>query len=164
MELKNCTSVLFVKDAQIARNFYENILGMEVVMDFGGLNFAFRNGFAVWQIMDNNIIPQTLGKDNVTNPDLPSRFELYFETDDIDGVHQKLKESGIKFLHELNTEVYGQRNIRFYDPDGHLVEVGETTTVFLRRIYEEENYDLEAASKRTFTTMEDLKTILGLEK
>lgn len=164
MELRNCTLVLFVKDTKVARDFYVNILGMEVVMDFGGLNFAFSSGFAVWQIMDNNIIPQTLGKDNINNPGLPGRFELYFETDDIDGVHQKLKENDIKFLHELNTEVYGQRNIRFYDPDGHLLEIGEATPTFLRRIYEEENCDLEAASKRTFTTVEDLKTILGLGK
>lgn len=160
MDLKNCIPVLFVKDAKVARDFYVNTLGFKVVMDFGGLNYSFENGFAVWQIMDDNVIPQTLGKENITNPNLTSRFELCFETDDIEGVHKKLKESGAKFLHELNTEIYGQRNIRFYDPDGHLIEVGESMHIFLQRIYEEENGDLEATSKRTYTPVEMLKEIL----
>ena len=135
---------------------------MEETMDFGGINIAFRNGLAIWQIMDDNIIPKTLGKENITNPTLTSRFEIYFETDDIDSVHKKLKENGIKFLHELNTEIYGQRNIRFYDPDGHLIEIGEAMPIFLQRIYEEENRDLEATSKKTFTSVENLKMILGI--
>ncbi|NDV60399.1 VOC family protein [Bacteroides sp. 519] len=160
MKLKNCIPVLFVKDAKVARDFYVNTLGFKVIMEFGGLNYAFNNGFAVWQIMDGNVIPETLGKENITNPNLASRFELCFETDDIGGVHKKLKENGTKFLHELHTEVYGQRTIRFYDPDGHLIEIGEAMPIFLQRIYEEENRDLEATAKRTYTSVEMLRGIL----
>ncbi len=163
MELKNCTPVLFVKDAKASRDFYVDTLGFKVVMDFGGLNYSFENGFAVWQIMDDNVILQALGKENVTNPNLASRFELCFETNDIEAVHKKLKANGTKFLHELNTEIYGQRTIRFYDPDGHLLEVGEAMPIFLQRIYEEENRDLEATAKRTYTTVEMLKAILKTE-
>lgn len=62
-----------------------------------------------------------------------SRFEIVFETDDIDLVNKKLKENNVKLLHETNTEIWGQRTIRFYDPDGHLIEVGEAIPVFLKR-------------------------------
>lgn len=163
MDLKNCTPVLFVKDAQVARTFYETLLGLKVTGDFGGLNIIFEEGFALWQIMDVNIIPKTLGSENIVNSNLTSRFELCFETEHLDDIYKALKENGTKFLHEINVELWGQRNIRFYDPDGHLVEVGEAMHVFLRRIYEEENLDIEATSKRTYTPIEMLKEFLQLQ-
>ena len=161
MELKNCIPVLFVKDIKVAQEFYEKLLGLKVEAEFGGLNIIFKERFALWQIMEDNIIPQTLGKENVINPRLTSRFELCFETEAIDSIYQKLKDNGTKFLHEINMELWGQRTIRFYDPDGHLIEVGEAMPVFLR-IYEEENFDIAATSKRTFTSVEMLKDILKL--
>jgi len=160
MKLNNCVPVLFVKDAKIAQKFYETVLGLTVKADFGGLNIVFEEGFALWQIMDVNMIPQRLGMDNITNRMLTPRFELAFETDDLNAVYQKLKENETIFLHEINEELWGQQNVRFYDPDGHLVEVGEAMPVFLRRIYEEENKDLEATSKRAYTPVEILKNIL----
>ncbi|NDV83218.1 VOC family protein [Bacteroides sp. 51] len=161
--LKHCTPVLFVKDAKIARDFYEKTLGMEVVSNFGDLNISFKEGFALWQIMEENIIPQKLGNENITNSNLASRFELCFETDNLDTIYSALKANGTKFLHEINTELWGQQTIRFYDPDGHLVEVGEAMPIFLRRIYKEENFDIEATSRRTFTPVEMLKNILRIK-
>ncbi len=157
MNLKNCTPVLFVKDAGISRKFYTEILGFTVVMDNGGINLFFKEGFAVWQINPDNIIPKTLGAENITNSENVSRFELCFETDELDKIYQTLKKNSVKFLHEINTEIWGQRTIRFYDPDEHLIEVGEEMSIFLKRIYEEEGKDLEATAKRTFMPLKALK-------
>lgn len=162
MNLKKCTPVLFVKDAKQSRNFYVDILGMTVTADFGGLNFAFEEGFAIWQIMDGNIVIETLGRNNIENPQSTSRFEICFETETLDSIYKTLKENNVKFLHEVNTEIWGQRTIRFYDPDGHLIEIGEAMPVFLKRIYEEEGQNLEATSKRTFMPIEGIKHFLGL--
>ena len=161
MDLKNCAAVLFVKDAGKAKDFYVNVLGLTVIADFGGLNFVFREGFAVWQPMPENIVQQRLGG-NMYDKSLTSRFELCFETGDIDAVYERLKAEGVTFLHEVNTELWGQRNIRFYDHDGHLLEVGEAMPVFLARIYEEENRDIEATAKRTYMQADDIKHILSL--
>lgn len=162
MDLKNCTAVLFVKDALKARDFYVDLLGMTVIMNNGDRNFMFKEGFAIWQIMEQNIIPQKLGMDKISDSNLPSRFELCFETGELDTIYQKLKENEVIFLHEINTELWGQRTIRFYDNDRHLIEVGEAMHIFLHRIYEEETHDLEATSRRTFTPVEALKQILGV--
>jgi len=161
MKLNNCIPVLFVKDAKVAQKFYETVLRFTVKANFGDLNIVFEEGFALWQIMDVNMIPQKLGMDNITNAMLTPRFELAFETDDLGAVYNALKENGATFLHEINEELWGQQNIRFYDPDGHLIEVGESMPVFIRRIYEEENKDLEATAKRTYTPVEMLKNILN---
>lgn len=157
MNLKNCQPVLFVKDAGVSKEFYTGLLKFTVVMDNGGVNITFKEGFTVWQIWSGNIIPQTLGAENITNQNNTSRFELCFETDELDQIYQVLKQYGVKFLHEINTELWGQRTIRFYDPDGHLIEVGEEMSIFLKRIYEEEGKDLEATAKRTFMPLDALR-------
>ena len=55
--------------------------------------------------------------------------ELYFEEKDIDGFYQKLKSlyPDIKYVNTLMTHSWGQKVIRFYDPDGNLIEVGTPT-------------------------------------
>ena len=161
MKLQNCSPVLFVKNAPKAKDFYVDVLGMTVTADFGGLNYMFDEGFAVWQIMEGNVIPATLGSENIENTTSTSRFELCFETQDLDNVYKTLKENSVKFLHEINTEIWGQRTIRFYDLDGHLIEVGEAMPVFLRRIFQEEGQNLDATSRRTFVPVEAIKQILG---
>lgn len=163
MNLKSCTPVLFVKDALKSRDFYAGILGMTIIADFGGLNIIFEEGLSVWQIMDGNMITEKLGRSGMENAESVSRFEIVFETDDIDVVNEKLKRNNVKFLHEINAEVWGQRTIRFYDPDGHLIEVGEAIPVFLKKIYEEEGKDVQATSKRTYMPEEAIRQILELE-
>lgn len=163
MNLKNCTPVLFVKDASKSRDFYAGLLGLTIVADFGGLNIIFKEGLAVWQIMDGNMITEKLGRSNIENSQNTSRFEIVLETDNIDVVNKKLKENNVKLLHEINTEVWGQRTIRFYDPDGHLIEVGEAIPVFLKKIYEEEGKNVEATAKRTYMPEDAIRHILELE-
>ncbi|MCD8187022.1 MAG: glyoxalase/bleomycin resistance/dioxygenase family protein [Rikenellaceae bacterium] len=160
MELKNCAPVLFVRDARRARDFYMDVLGCTVTHDFGGLNFFFQEGFALWQILDENIIPQTLGREHIYNAEGVSRFELCFETEDLDADYAALQAVGVRFLHRINTELWGQRTVRFYDPDGHLVEIGEALPVFVRRIYLQEGEDPEAAARRLFMSPEAVKHYL----
>lgn len=162
MNLKNCTSVLFVKRATKSRDFFVNVLGMNVAMSNGDLNFFFKEGFAIWQVATDNEIPKRLGYDVITDRNAANRFELCFETEDIDDVYKLLKKNGISFLHEINTEIWGQRTIRFFDPDNHLIEVGESMQVFLKRVYDEEKQDIEATSRRTFTPVEAIRYFLGM--
>ena len=52
--------------------------------------------------------------------------ELYFEEVDIEAFVEKLGKlyPGIEFVNQLMTHSWGQRVVRFYDPDGNLIEVG----------------------------------------
>lgn len=162
MNIKNLTPVLFVKDALISASFYQDIMGFTVVMNNGDQNFLFKEGLAVWQIDDDNIISRTHGVEPLIDSKAIGRFEICFETEELDSVYEKLKEAKVTFLHEINTEIWGQRTIRFYDPDGHLIEIGEAMAVFLKRILDEENGDFAATSRRTFTSEEVIKQLLGI--
>lgn len=52
--------------------------------------------------------------------------ELYFEEQDIEGFVKKLEAyyPEVKYVNRLMTHTWGQKVVRFYDPDGNLLEVG----------------------------------------
>ena len=52
--------------------------------------------------------------------------ELYFEEADLNDFVKKLEQSEfqIEYVNELMELNWGQKVVRFYDPDGNLIEVG----------------------------------------
>jgi catechol 2,3-dioxygenase-like lactoylglutathione lyase family enzyme len=121
IEFQSC--VIFVQDIAASRRFYEVLLGQEADMDFG-LNVGFKGGLALWQV--DHACQMILGH----APDSVERlgrqnYELYFETEDLEGASSHLLEAGVEFAHPLREQPWGQRVFHVYDPDGHIVELGE---------------------------------------
>ena len=52
--------------------------------------------------------------------------ELYFEEREFDGFVEKLERlyPEVQYVNRPMTHSWGQRVVRFYDPDGNLIEVG----------------------------------------
>ena len=151
------TALLFVKDIAVSRRFYENILGQTVEYDFGE-DVVFSGGFA---IHDANHISRLLFKRD--NPNIDGRqgkenFELYFESDGLDAVNSRLVQSGVTFVHNLLEQPWGQRVIRFYDPDSHIVEIGEPMSTVIERNLLSEITEAEVAEK-TSMLLEEVKKI-----
>lgn len=123
-------TLIAVKDMEIAKQFYHDILGLEVVSDFGAN-----------VILTGNIFLQTADtwKTFIHKPENKILFEnnaveLYFEEDDIDSFINKLKIfKDIIYVHPLVEHSWGQRVIRFYDPDKHIIEVGENIEMVIKR-------------------------------
>lgn len=157
-ELNNCTAVLFVRSINESRDFYCNVLGLKIELDFGK-NVIFKNGFAIWEIRKDHIISGKIGHRNLTGAS--TRFELYFETGDLDIIHESLVAHKVTFLHELHEEPWGQRTIRLFDPDGHLIEVGESMRDFIGRFHLQGLTPFEI-SKRTSVPVEEVKRLLAL--
>jgi catechol 2,3-dioxygenase-like lactoylglutathione lyase family enzyme len=117
--MKYTCALITVADIQRSRNFYENLLQQKVQYDFGE-NVSFEGGFVIHldkhfkALIDNKEIRQ--GGNN---------FELYFEHDNVEEIAYVLKENGITFVHEVREQPWRQKVVRFYDLDGHIVEVGE---------------------------------------
>jgi hypothetical protein len=61
-------------------------------------------------------------------------FELYFETDDIEDLHQRLSAASVAFIHGIREHPWRQRAMRLYDPDHHIIEVGEPMDAVIRRL------------------------------
>ena len=117
MKLKNV--LIVVKDIEKARQFYHDLFGLELVVDNDG-NMILTEGLV---LQDEKIWKGFLGKDIVTEN---NSCELYFEEKNIEDFVQKLEKlyPSVKYVNRLMTHNWGQKVVRFYDPDGNLIEVG----------------------------------------
>jgi catechol 2,3-dioxygenase-like lactoylglutathione lyase family enzyme len=158
MDLKACSAALFVKDIEASKNFYIGILGLSIDLDFGK-NVIFKNGFAIWEIQENHIIPTTRGLNNISDLKV-NRFELYFETENLRDIFEALKREEVSFLHEIHEEPWGQQTIRFFDPDNHLIEIGESMRQFVQRFYNQ-GLTIEQVSKRTSVPIEEIERLIN---
>jgi len=117
MQLRNV--LITVNDIEKSIRFYTDLFGLQVLLDQDG-NVIMSEGLVlqdakIWrEFLQRDLIP----KNNMT--------ELYFEESDIEGFVKKLEESEfeIEYVNELMEHSWGQKVVRFYDPDGNLIEVG----------------------------------------
>ena len=117
MKLKNV--LIAVNDIEKSKAFYKDLFGLDVVLDNDG-NIILTEGLvlqdaAIWKdFLKKDIIPQN------------NAAELYFEEADIEGFAKKLDgyRPPIQYVNRLTEHSRGRKVIRFYDPDGNLIEVG----------------------------------------
>lgn len=99
-----------------SKRFYYEVLGLEVIVDFGA-NATLTGGIVLqtkdtWLTFINKQDSEIVFGGNAA--------ELYFEEDDFDGFIQKMNSiEDINYLHPVVEHSWGQRVIRFYDPDKH---------------------------------------------
>ena len=115
--------MLVVADIDKSVAFYKKVLGLHVIMDFGA-NKTLPGGLCL----------QTLEtwKAFIGSNDA----EIYFEEDDFDAFAEKLGKFDIEYIHPVKEHSWGQRVVRFYDPDKHIVEVGENMKAVCKRFLE----------------------------
>ena len=83
---------------------------------------------------------------------------------DFDGFLNKLKAySDIEYLGEVIEHSWGQRVIRFYDLDEHLIEVGEDMQMVVKRFLAS-GMTMEEVSTKMDVSIEDLTKLLNNEK
>lgn len=117
MKLKNI--MIVVNDIEKSKAFYKDLFGLEVVLDQEG-NVILTEGLvlqdaAIWKsFIEKDVVPQN------------NAAELYFEEFDIEGFVKKLEgyKEPVRYLNRLMEHSWGQKVVRFYDPDGNLIEVG----------------------------------------
>ena len=54
----------------------------------------------------------------------------------------------MEFVHDLREQPWGQRVARFYDPDGHIIEIGESMESVAVRFFRK-GMSVEEISRRT---------------
>jgi catechol 2,3-dioxygenase-like lactoylglutathione lyase family enzyme len=158
MDLKNCSTAIFVKDIDVSKDFYCNLLELPIELDFGK-NVIFKSGFSIWEIQNQHIIPSILGLDKINNSAI-NRFEFYFETENLHEIFETLNNKNVRFLHEIHEESWGQLTIRFFDPDNHLIEIGESMKQFVSRFYYQ-GLSVEQVSERTSVPVDEVRRLIS---
>ncbi|WP_332449893.1 VOC family protein [Methanoculleus sp.] len=143
--MKFICPLIVVRDVGVSRAFYEGVLGQSVGHDLGE-NVAFEGGFAI------HLRSHFASLICVDEGDITVRSknaELYFEEDDLDAFLERLNHTGsIEYVHGLVEQPWGQRAVRLYDPDGHIVEVGEPMENVARRFLAS-GLSIEETARRT---------------
>jgi catechol 2,3-dioxygenase-like lactoylglutathione lyase family enzyme len=155
--MKYLGPLIVVEEIAPARKFYEELLGQRVQMDFG-VNVSFEGNLAIHQRAHY----QSLLGDQFPIARKTHNFELYFETEDLVETDRRLKEAGIRYVHETCEQPWGQRVMRVYDPDDHIVEIGETMEAVCIRFHQQ-GMTAEQVSQRTGMPVEFVQHALQAE-
>ncbi len=157
--MKFICPLLGVNNINESRKFYEEVLSQEVILDFGE-NITFKEKFSL-QSKDSWL--GFIEKKSIAIKIHSNNFELYFEEEDFDTFLEKLNQYDIKKVHELREYPWGQRVIRFYDPDWHIIEVGESMATVIKRFYDL-GLSIEEIVERTQHPIEFVRKCLDEKK
>ena len=153
--MKHVCTLISVADINASRKFYEDLFGLEGFQDYGR-NIAFTCGLALQQDFDWLV---DLPKEKVLKKS--NNAEIIFEEQDFDGFLNKLEEyPDIEYLGEVTEHSWGQRVIRFYDLDGHIIEVGEDMKMVIQRFLDT-GMAMEEISVKMDVSIEDLTKLLN---
>lgn len=153
--MKYICPLLVVTDMQRSRHFYEKLLKLRVKFDFGE-NISFEGDFALH--LETHYIKLLQGTD--------IRFggndaELYFEHNDLEPLVARLQEANVEFVHPIMEQPWRQLVVRFYDPDRHVIEVGESMEHLSMRLFKE-GLNMEQIAATTQLPAEYVSQLLGI--
>ena len=149
-------TLIAVNDMEKAKRFYNSVLGLEVIMD-AGANVELTGGVFL-QTADTwvNFIHKTKSEVVFGN----NAVELYFETDNIDDFIIKLEAlDSVSYVHPLVEHSWGQRAIRFYDLDNHIIEVAENIVMVIKHFIDS-GLTVEQTARRMDVDVEYIKAAL----
>jgi predicted enzyme related to lactoylglutathione lyase len=100
------------KHLDVSRQFYVDVLGLEVAMDMG---------FIVTLVSPSNPTAQvSLMRDDDSSTILP---QISIEVADVDDVHSRAVSRGLKIVYPLTNEPWGVRRFFVTDPNGTIINV-----------------------------------------
>ena len=148
MKYQGC--LLAVRDISVSKNFYEKVLHQNAIMDIGVHvtyeGFSLQQGYA-----------ELVGIETESVKERSHNFQVYFEVEDLDKVYAETRDiPGLQWAHEIKEYPWGQRNIRIYDPDLHIVEIAEDMNTVFKRFFSQ-GMSAEEIAERTMFPLEAVK-------
>lgn len=153
--MKFTCPLIVVKDMGISRKFYEEVLGQKVILDFGA-NITFAGDFS---LQTRETWAEFISKREEDIKTEANNFELYFEEQDFDTFAASLRQTDVHYLHDVKEYPWGQRVIRIYDPDMHIIEIGESMAAVVKRFLAR-GLSVEETAQRTQHPIEFVRACL----
>lgn len=149
-------SLVAVQDIEKAKEFYQAVLGLEVMVD-AGVHVQLTGGVFLqtvdtWADFIHKKEDEVILENNAS--------ELYFEVDDMDDFIKLLdSRSDIDYLHPVVEHSWGQRAVRIYDLDKHIIEVAEDIVMVVKRFIDS-GMTIEETAERTGVEPKYIQEIL----
>lgn len=149
MKFKNV--LIVVNDIEISKKFYKELFGLRVISDFGE-NVILSEGLV---LQEKKSWEKLIHKETHMGG---NDGELYFEENYLDAFLERLEHSAfqVRYVNPLSEHDWGQRVIRIYDPDDHIIEISESLLFVARRLLNA-GMSLEKVSLKTGMPMEQLE-------
>ncbi|MGL4107401.1 VOC family protein [Clostridium sp. LP20] len=154
--MKFLNPMIVVSNMEMSKLFYYEVLGLEVIFDFGA-NVTLTGGIRLqtkdtWTTFINKDEKEIVFGSNST--------ELYFEENDFDGFIKRINYmDGIRYIHPIKEHSWGQRVIRLYDLDQHIIEVGENMITVVRRFLDS-GLSIEETTIRMDVSVDYVKLVI----
>ena len=120
------THILVVSDIKVSRIFYEELLGAEVINEYGGTSCVLKFQGA-WLLLVTGGVPTEDKPDVTFEPPADTKrvsHSMTIRVPDCKEAYETLKSRGVTFLtppKDWGAEI----RCFFRDPDGHLLEISE---------------------------------------
>lgn len=113
-------TVIFVRDMEAMRSFYQNVMGFPFVRALSPTCFEYRIGANILALA----IPKLIADDEPT-PSGSASLQLAFKipAENLDLCAAELKEHGLEIVSPPTDREFGHRTLFFRDPAGNLLEV-----------------------------------------
>jgi len=147
-------TAIFVEDIEISKEFYIDVLKQKVAMESKGSYVSFESGLALWQ---KKMATETIF--GVPKNFEGQSFELCFETETLEDDFKKAADCGAGIISKIEPQPWGQMVFRFFDPDGHIVEVAEPLSHTIQR-FADGGYSSEQIQQITHIPLEIINNIL----
>ncbi len=117
---------LFVEDMKKMVSFYRDILNFETDWD-GGMFASLKKGNDGLFMYDRKDFAKSIGEVYYPPNRINLTMEMYitFSTAEVDKEYERLRKLNVRFITELSTQAWGQRNFFIADPEGNLIEIGD---------------------------------------
>ena len=133
-------ALIAVRDVKKSLAFYQKWFGMEVEVDLGW-NVGLKGGLTLQEHF-----AELLGLPEESVMTRSHNMELYFECENLDGFAARLNaDATIEWVHPVKEYPWKQRVIRIYDPDRHIIEIGESMPMVFKRLIAQGNSIEETA-------------------
>jgi len=122
-------ALIAVKNVKKSLAFYQKWFGLEVEVDLGW-NIGLKGGLTLQEHF-----AELVGLPEESVYEKSHNMELYFDCENLDEFEQKLhQEPSIEWVHPIKEYPWKQRVIRIYDPDHHIIEIGESMPMVFKRL------------------------------
>jgi lactoylglutathione lyase len=116
--------VLFARDLSRLRDFYQNVMGLELGHGGDGNDAYFQLGPDGLLLVSPEAADDLLGPAEVDHePGRGARSVLAAPVDDVDAAYDELRARGAEFINAPEDRPWGLRCAHFKDPEGNVWEI-----------------------------------------
>lgn len=122
MKQKQIHTILMVKNIEVSKRFYADVLKLDILQDWGAM-VIFEDNLSLHQADQLQPFDIT-GKIVQAGAQGRSNVVIYIQSDNLDECFESLKAAGVPIEHGI-IQLPWERVFRAYDPDGYVLEIGE---------------------------------------